>query len=136
MLRVSKLTDYGTVILAYMASHPKTTMSSAKLARELLLPPATVSKLLKVLVRSGLLFSSLGKQGGYQLARPAAEISLAEIINILEGTIALTECAIKKGLCSIEEDCDIRQNWRGVNKIIYLLIQTLIKHEFVIGFFV
>ena len=119
MLRVSKLTDYGTVILAYMASHPDTKMSAANLARDVLLPPATVSKLLKMLVRSGLLSSSLGKQGGYQLARPAEEISLAEIISVLEGSIALTECSAEKGLCRIENGCEIRQNWRGINRIIY-----------------
>lgn len=119
MLRVSKLTDYGSVILAYMASHPQETMSAASLARAVLLPEATVRKLLKLLVNNGLLSSSLGKQGGYQLARPAADISLAEIISALEGPIALTECSMKKGLCSIEGGCDIRRNWRGVNQIIY-----------------
>ena len=119
MLRVSKLTDYGSVILAYMASHPEETMSAASLAKGVLLPPATVRKLLKVLVKSGLLSSSLGKQGGYRLARPAAEISLAEIVSALEGSIALTECSMEKGLCCIEDGCDIRQNWRGVNQIIY-----------------
>ena len=119
MLRVNKLTDYGSVILAYMACHPNDKMSAANLARGVLLPPATVSKLLKVLVKSGLLCSSLGKQGGYQLARPAETISLAEIISVLEGPIALTECCVEKGLCRIEEHCEIRQNWHGVNRIIY-----------------
>lgn len=118
MLRVSKLTDYGSVILSYMASHPNKTMSAAKLAKGVLLPPATVSKLLKILVKSGLLCSSLGKQGGYKLARPADEISLADIINVLEGPIALTECSVQKGLCRIEDNCEIRQNWRSVNRII------------------
>ena len=119
MLRVSKLTDYGSVILAYMACHPDETMSAASLAKSVLLPQATVSKLLKMLVKSGLLCSSLGKQGGYQLARPAEKISLAEIISVLEGSIALTECSVEKGLCCIEDGCNIRQNWRGVNQIIY-----------------
>lgn len=118
MLRVSKLTDYGSVILAYMASHPNETMSAARLARGLLLPPATVSKLLKMLVNSGLLFSSLGKQGGYQLAKPAEQISLAEIITALEGPIALTECAVEKGACALEKSCEISQHWRGINRLI------------------
>ncbi len=118
MLRVSKLTDYGSVILAYMAAHPKETMSAARLARGVLLPPATVSKLLKMLVNSGLLFSSLGKQGGYQLARPADRISLAEIITALEGPIALTECSVEKGACALQNSCEIGRHWRGVNRII------------------
>ena len=129
MLRVSKLTDYGSVILAYMACHPNETMSAASLARGVLLPPATVSKLLKMLVKSGLLSSSLGKQGGYQLARPAEEISLAEIISVLEGPIALTECSVEKGACCIEEGCDIRQHWRGVNRIIYQSLAQVTLQE-------
>ena len=118
MLRVSKLTDYGSVILSYMASHPKQTMSATSLAKSVSLPLATVRKLLKMLVNGGLLCSSLGKQGGYQLARSAASISLAEIINVLEGPIALTECSAGKGKCAIEDHCEIRQNWRSVNRII------------------
>ena len=129
MLRVSKLTDYGSVILAYMACHPDEVMSAASLARGVLLPPATVSKLLKMLVKSGLLSSSLGKQGGYQLARPAEEISLAEIISVLEGPIALTECSVEKGRCCIEEGCDIRQHWRGVNRIIYQNLEQVTLQE-------
>ena len=118
MLRVSKLTDYGSVILSHMASHPLQTMSAASLAKDLLLPPATVSKLLKMLVNNGLLRSTLGKQGGYQLARSADEISLADIISALEGPIALTECSAENDLCRIESNCEIRQQWRSVNRII------------------
>lgn len=118
MLRVSKLTDYGSVILSYMASHPNQTMSATTLAKGVLLPPATVSKLLKIMVNGGLLCSILGKQGGYQLARCAHEISLDDIINVLEGPIALTECSAQKGLCRIEDNCEIRKNWQSVNHII------------------
>ena len=124
MLRVNKLTDYGSVILAYMASRPSETMSAASLARDVVLPLATVRKLLKVLVKSGLLYSSLGKQGGYQLARPAEDISLAEIINVLEGDIALTECSMGQGVCRIEDNCEIRHNWQGINQIVQ---QSLMK---------
>lgn len=129
MLRVSKLTDYGSVILAYMASHPEQTMSAASLARAVLLPLATVRKLLKLLLKNGLLRSSLGKQGGYQLARPAEEISLAEIISVLEGSIALTECSAEKNLCRIENNCEIRQNWKSINRIIYQSLERVSLQE-------
>ncbi|KGJ99189.1 hypothetical protein ND16A_3953 [Thalassotalea sp. ND16A] len=119
MLRVSKLTDYGSVILAYMAQHPDQKLSAASLANAISLPPTTVSKLLKLMVNNNLLYSTLGKAGGYQLARPAEKISLAEIISSLEGPIALTECNVKKGLCRTEEHCNIRQNWRDINRMIY-----------------
>jgi len=129
MLRVNKLTDYGSVILAYMASHPNQTMSAASLAEAVLLPLATVRKLLKILVNSGLLCSSLGKQGGYQLARSADKISLAEIINVLEGPVALTECSVEKGLCRIENNCEIRQNWQSVNRIIHQSLAQISLQE-------
>ncbi len=119
MLRVSKLTDYGSVILAYMACRPKDVMSAASLAKSVYLPESTVRKLLKMLTKSGLLCSGRGRHGGYQLARPAAQISLADIISALEGSIALTECSVRPGLCQTEAHCEIRQNWQGVNKIIY-----------------
>jgi FeS assembly SUF system regulator, gammaproteobacterial len=119
MLRVSKLTDYGSVILAYLARYPDDKISAVSLAKAVFLPPATVSKLLKKMVNNELLCSTLGKYGGYQLARPAENISLAEIIAALEGPIALTECNVKKGLCRTEEHCDIRQNWRSINQIVY-----------------
>ncbi|WP_372880266.1 SUF system Fe-S cluster assembly regulator [Psychromonas sp.] len=132
MLRVNKLTDYGSVILAFMASRPDQVMSAASLSRDLLLPLATVRKLLKMLVNSGLLCSSLGKQGGYQLARSADKISLAEIINVLEGGIELTDCAMKEGLCRIEGSCEIRQNWQGLNQIVQRSLSQVSLQEMLV----
>ncbi|OUR74832.1 SUF system Fe-S cluster assembly regulator [Colwellia psychrerythraea] len=119
MLRVNKLTDYGSVILVYLARYPGEKISAVSLAKAVFLPPATVSNLLKKMVNNELLCSTLGKHGGYQLARPAEQISLAEIITALEGPIALTECNVKKGLCRTEEHCDIRNNWRNINQMVY-----------------
>jgi len=119
MLRISKLTDYGSVILAYMASHPDQTLSAASLSQAVYLPLATVSKLLKLFKRNGLVKSSRGKDGGYMLSRPAEEISLAQIISVIEGPIALTECSVKKNLCQVESHCAIRPSWQRVNRAIY-----------------
>ena len=119
MLRVSKLTDYGSVILAYMANHPEQKFSATRLSQAVYLPSATVIKLLKLLKRSGLVTSFRGKNGGYRLARPAEEISLAQIISVLEGPIALTECSVKKNLCQVESHCAIRSSWQRINRVIY-----------------
>ncbi len=119
MLRVCKLTDYASVILAYRASHPQQRFSAASLAEAVLLPQATVSKLLKLLAKDGLLKASRGKQGGYALARPARQISVAEIVCALEGPIALTECCINKDLCRLEQNCDVCTGWKGINLAIY-----------------
>jgi FeS assembly SUF system regulator len=132
MLRVSKLTDYGTVILAHMAREPHRTYSAANLALAVELPISTVSKLLKLLSRSGLLSSRRGKQGGYRLIKPPQEISLAEVIGVLEGPVAVTECSRRRGLCQLESHCAIRRQWQGINAVIYqamasLSLETLLK---------
>lgn len=125
MLRVSKLTDYGTVILARMALSPAASYSAASLAEQVTLPASTVSKLLKIMSRSGLLNSSRGKQGGYTLAKAPQEISLAEVIEILEGPIGLTQCSCQSGLCQIESHCAIRQQWQGINGVIHQALQQV-----------
>ena len=93
MLRISKLTDYATVILGVMASGPAALFSAAEIAERTRIAPPTVSKLLKELQRAGLVTSAHGPSGGYQLAREPAAISAAAIINAVDGPVAVTEMA-------------------------------------------
>jgi len=118
MLRISKLTDYGTVILAYLASHPDRPLAAAEVAASTRLAQPTVSKLLKSLQRSGLVTSTRGSQGGYQLARPAAEITAAKILDALEGPFAITECSGQHSSCGIESNCRTGHAWQRVNAAI------------------
>lgn len=119
MLRVSKLIDYGTLILTYMASTPDQVISAAGLASSLGLGPATVSKILKSLGQHGLVISTRGARGGYCLARPADEINIAQIIDALdEQPFGLTECTSTPGVCSVEADCHIRTNWERINTLV------------------
>ena len=93
MIRLGKLTDYGLVLMSYVAKGDEQALRTARdLAAQSKLPLPTVSKLLKVLLQSGFLVSHRGIKGGYTLARDAREISVAEIISALEGPIGLTEC--------------------------------------------
>ena len=91
MLRISKLTDYATVILAALSAQPEALHSASGLAERTGVAAPTVSKLLKELQRAGIVRSVRGARGGYQLARSAQEISAAEIIDAVEGPVALTE---------------------------------------------
>jgi FeS assembly SUF system regulator len=125
MLRVSKLTDYGTVVLAQMAREPGRTFSALSLADEVVLPPSTVRKLLKVLTRQGLLHSSRGQHGGYRLAQPPGDISLADVIEALEGPMGLIECSREAGLCPLEPRCTVRQGWQGVNGAIDRMLRQV-----------
>jgi FeS assembly SUF system regulator len=115
MLRMSKLTDYGTVVLAEMARDPARRRSAHELAECTGIAAPTVAKLLKALVHAGVLDSRRGAQGGYRLASPPERISAAEVIDALEGPVALTECATGHSACSIESGCAVGHNWQRIN---------------------
>jgi FeS assembly SUF system regulator len=115
MLRVSRLTDYATVVMTCLASRPDTVSSTAEIAACTRLEAPTVSKLAKRLARAGLIESFRGTHGGYRLARPAAEINLAEIVEALEGPLGMTECSAVSGQCDFQAHCNMRGNWQHIN---------------------
>src|SRR5262245_27832577 len=109
MIRMTRLTDYAIVLLAYCARHPERPLHSTRdLAEEAHLPMPTVGKILKLLARKGLLVSHRGVRGGYVLSKPADQITVAEIIGALEGPIAITECSHDApGSCALESRCPV-----------------------------
>jgi FeS assembly SUF system regulator len=125
MLRISKLTDYATVILARLAAEPGRRFTAGQIASQTHLAAPTVSKLLKQLHRRGLVNSTRGLHGGYLLARPAAEISAAQILDALEGPVALTECASSQNHCCIESSCLVGRAWQRVNLAIRRSLQEI-----------
>jgi len=125
MLRISKLTDYATLILARLAWQPGHRLTAAQIATETGLTVPTVSKLLKQLHRQGLVQSTRGLHGGYLLARPAAEISAANIIDALEGPLALTECSSRASHCCIENTCLVGRAWQRVTQAIRRSLQEI-----------
>lgn len=115
MLRISRLTDYATVLLAALAGEPGRVRTATGLADETHIAAPTVSKLLKQLQRAGLVTSTRGLHGGYQLSRPPAQISAATILDALEGPVALTDCAAGHGNCEIEDSCRVSRVWQRLN---------------------
>ena len=115
MLRISRLTDYATVLLAALAGEPARVQTATALAEQTHIAAPTVSKLLKQLQRAGLVTSTRGLRGGYQLSRPAAQISAAAILDALEGPVALTDCAAGHGNCEIEDSCRVSRVWQRLN---------------------
>lgn len=115
MLRITRLTDYGTVLLAHLAGNPRTVCSAAEVAAATRISLPTVSKLLKSLAHTGLVTSTRGTNGGYQLARDPSEISAADIIDALEGPVSITECSASDSHCDFERDCSVGGAWRRVN---------------------
>lgn len=119
MLRISKLADYGTMVLAYMGRRPEQLCSAAEIAEALHLGQPTVSKILKILARQELLVAFRGTHGGYALARAPHAITIAQVIDAMEDLpFGLTECSSLEGLCSQEESCLIRANWKRINVVV------------------
>jgi len=125
MLRVSKLADYGTIVMASMAREPQRIHSASDVAMRIGLAAPTVSKILKTLARNGLVVSLRGAKGGYRLARPAAEISVAQIIGAMDGPIGMTQCSTRPGLCPQESACTVRANWQSINHIVLDALQRV-----------
>lgn len=125
MLRIGKLTDYATRILASLATDPLTIKSATALAEQLLLPATTVSKILKMLSEAGLVTSARGAEGGYRLLKPAKEISVAQVIAVMEGDIAMTECCEKASLCTLQTNCGMKENWLKINGVVHSLLSRL-----------
>ncbi len=125
MLRISKLTDYATVILAVLTERPDAPQSSAEIAERTGIGLPTVSKLLKELQRGGIVSSTRGARGGYRLARPAEDISAANIIDAVEGPVALTECASDDGHCGIAANCQVGHSWQQVSLAIRRSLQDV-----------
>lgn len=118
MLRISRLTDYATVLLATLAREPGRQRTAAALAEATQIGAPTVSKVLKQLQRAGLVTSTRGLHGGYQLARAADAISAAAILDALEGPVTLTDCSAGRGRCDIESTCHVGGAWQRLNHAI------------------
>ena len=114
MLRISKLTDYATVILAHLAEGGGVT-TAVEVAAHTGIAVPTASKVLKELQRAGLVASTRGAHGGYALARPAAAISAADIIDAVDGPMGLTECSTHPGQCGLESNCRVGHSWQRIN---------------------
>ena len=124
MLRVTKLADYGIVILTYLAAHRENTYNARDIASFVNLPLPVVSKVLKLLGKSGLVISQRGIKGGYCLAYPPEEITVAAIIRAVEGPIAVTECNTS-GDCELQTGCPVRTNWRLINRTIQSALEGI-----------
>jgi FeS assembly SUF system regulator len=119
-MRLSNLADYAVVTMTAAARHcGGGRVSASELAAETGLPAPTVQKIVSKLTAAGLLRSVRGAKGGLQLARPAAAVTLADIVEAIEGPIALTAC-VDTGAhdCGLEQNCAVRPHWAIVNKAV------------------
>ena len=124
MIRMNKLTDYGVVLLTTFARDPGQGISARELSLRTGIPQPTVVKLLKTLLKAGLLVSQRGTKGGYSLSRSPEEIPVSTIVEALEGPVAITECNVP-GTCEHERRCPARPNWAAVNEVIHEALSRL-----------
>lgn len=130
-MRLSSLADYAVVLMRAASRHCGQAglqaaangriarTSATELAAETGIPLPTAQKLVSLLTRAGLLKSVRGQGGGIKLARPAAAISLVDIIEAIEGPIAMTNCVSHAGCsCAIEPECGVKPHWNVVNNAV------------------
>lgn len=129
MLRMGKMTDYATVVLASLAHEPARHRAAAELAHSTRLSRPTVSKVLKGLQRAGMVLSARGVQGGYRLARRPDEITATQILDVFEGPIAITECSGASSRCGIERECRVGGGWQRVNAAIRRALDDVTLHQ-------
>ena len=134
MIRITRETDFGIVLLGEMSRHGAGQSHSARQAAEwtgISLP--MTSKILKRLARGGLVTSNRGARGGYALAQRLERVSLADVIEALEGPIGLVECVAHPGLCEQEPHCRSSVNWKRVNQVVLDALRQVPVSEMVCG---
>ena len=125
-MKLSKLTDYGVVLLSFLAAGSGKSKSATVLAQETGIPGPTVAKLMKMLARHGLVTSTRGIAGGYRLSAPADQVSVAQIISAIEGPIALAACVeASDDLCANEPTCGVAGNWESVNHAVKTALENV-----------
>lgn len=125
MLKLSKLTDYATVILSVLAQERQRLHGAVEVAEQTGIALPTVSKILKILAKSGVLLSTRGAKGGYTLAREPNRITVATVISALEGPIALTECSASHQTCEQAAGCRIQGNWHLINQTVANALESV-----------
>jgi len=119
MLKITRLSDYAVAVLGQLANSAEDVQTAKGLAEKTGLPQPAVSKILKSLARSKLVASHRGVQGGYRLARDASLVSVADVIEAVEGPVALTDCGGESlPACEFTGQCSVQANWLRINQVV------------------
>lgn len=133
MIKLSKLTDYAVVLLTQIARRQGTLSTTSILASETGLPQPTVSKVLKILTRSGLLLAHRGASGGYSLKDDPTSITVAAIVTAMDGPIHVTDCAqAGSHACDVQSRCPINGQWNRVNHAIRGALENVTLADMVV----
>jgi len=126
MIKISRLADYATVIMSFLATNAGERFSATQVASETRISTPTVSKILKLLNEANLVNSERGVNGGYQLLNRPEKISLAAIITAIDGRPAMTECSKEEdNCCDRDTICELRGNWQLISRVIFNALDSL-----------
>jgi FeS assembly SUF system regulator len=135
MIKVNRLTDYATLIICEMATNKNDIISAKSLSEKTKISEATVIKLLKMLCKKGLLASHRGTSGGYKLIKELDEISILDVVEAIEGEIALTLCgkgnASNQNNCEYTNGCKVKHGWNKINSLFMLALQRFTIKDFI-----
>jgi Rrf2 family protein len=136
MIRFSRMADYGVLLLGHFVRHEDALSSASELAEAYHMPRGVVANLLKAFCKAGLLESRRGLHGGYRLARPGSEISLLEVLSVIDGPVQLIDCAVLDLAgantvpnCGYEDVCPSRSPMRAVHQRIIDLLEGITLAE-------
>lgn len=125
MIKLGKLTDYAVAVMVQLSREDGAARSAHQLADRTAIPEPTVAKVLKKLTQKKLVESVRGAAGGYRLSRPAAELSVCDVIEALDGPIAIVSCAGGADTCRAESHCPAKGKWLPVNQAIRAALQAV-----------
>lgn len=126
MLRLSKKVDYGLMALMHLARDGDASSWSAReLAEAYEIPGGLLAKVLQRLAQEGFVASQHGKKGGYTLARPAGEITVAEVVQAIDGPFSLTQCTTEQGMCVQFETCNVKSPLQRLHDSVAAMFATL-----------
>lgn len=125
MLKLAKLADYGLVIAASLVDIAEPRLKLEQVSERTGLPVPTVRKIMKLLVDGGVVRSERGVNGGYLLAAPPQQISVAQVVRAVEGGVALTECCREDSLCEVMHACNVHTNWSVINQTVNTLFSRI-----------
>ncbi len=132
MLRLSKMTDYGVLLMSELAKDTQAVQRAPDLAGTTHIPQTTVRKVMTALIQAGMVESIRGVNGGYRLQRAPEEITVRELIHCLEGNIALTDCESNGGkTCEQQDVCGTRKNWLKINQAMRDALQNITLNDMV-----
>lgn len=125
MFRISKLADYGTMVMALLAKSSEQWHNARAIADKTHISQPMISKILKLLAKHGLLVSTRGVQGGYALSRTPAKIQLLDILHAMGMEVAMTDCCRISGHCDVLAYCGVRGHWHKINQVVLNAINAI-----------